>query len=309
MNDVVHSSLIEPYMIAALSEVPGQYLHAKEFDLRNKSSNAITLPTETSWWGSPNDDGTGVDTEFGATEGTDLSNTQVSTGVVTLTCAEYGVALEVTDTLQEDAVEGIDLLNMLDSRMAHVLSLALEKDFLDLFLSLSNTVGSTGVDLTLANMLAAQVGIRVRGANADALVYTLDNDAAGHVESAFTATSTSAASYAQAADRILSYQPAGGHGLTNRMIAGFRGFPVFTTGLSSTLNTAADVISACYVPSSAYNDAVGHVTFGMGWKRLPRFEADRTAIGRANILVMTCRAGFVEMQDGSGTGIVADKET
>ena len=61
-----------------------------------------------------------------------------------------------------------------------------------------------------------------------------------------------------------------------------------------------------FTPSTAFNDQSGHVTFGMAWKRLPRFEMERNAKLRTTDLVMTCRWGVAEMSDGSGTKIVTD---
>lgn len=307
LNDLTHTSLVEPVLLYALSEQPGLWRFCREFSLIGKATNAVTIPVETSWWGSPDDNGAGVDTEFGATEATALSNTAAATSAATLTCAEYGAAIELTDNVDEDSVDGLDLLGHFNMRMLHVLSLAMDYDFLALFTSLSNSVGATTADLTIAQLLAAQTGIRTRGANApDGVTYILDTAQAGDVETAFIANSTSMAVYAMAQDRILAWSPAANHGLSNRMVATFRGAEVHVSGLCSTANTAEDVVGACFVHSSAANDAAGHTTFGMGWKRLPRFETERNAKGRSTDLVMTLRAGFAELQDGSGTRILSD---
>lgn len=307
LDDLTHASLIEPYLIRALTEQPGLYRFCKEFDMRAKATNALKIPSETSWWGSANDDGAGVDTEYDATQATALANTAVSTGTVTLTCAEYGVALEVTDNVGEDSADGLDLMMRFEQRMLHVLSLAMEDDFLALFAALSNVTGSSGVDPTIAQLLALVTGLRTRGVNADSTVIVLDNQQAADVEGLFVSASTSAAVFALAADRVLSWQPTADNGLSpNRMMSTFRGNPVFTTGMTDTANAAADVVGAALTPSTAYNDAAGHTTFGMGWKRMPTFETQRQAKMRATDLVMTTRAGFVEMLDGSGGALITD---
>lgn len=230
----------------------------------------------------------------------------MSSGNVTLTCAEYGVALQVTDNVGEDSADGLDLMMRFEQRMLHVLSLALEDDFLALFASLSNTVGTTTVDPTVAQILASLQGLRTRGVIADSSVMVLDNVQAVDVEGLFVAGSTSAAVFALAADRILNWQPTADNGLINRQMSTFRGTPVFTSGLTDTANAGADVVGASFTPSTAYNDASGHTTFGMGWKRMPTFETQRQAKSRATDLVMTLRAGFVELLDGSGTAIITD---
>lgn len=307
LDDLTNASLVEPYLIHALSEQPGLYRFCKEFSLIGKPTNALKIPSETSWWGSANDDGAGVDTEFDATQATALSNTAISTGSVTLTCAEYGVALQVTDNVGEDSADGLDVMMRFEQRMLHVISLAMEDDFLALLASLSNTVGTSGADLTIAQLLASLRGLRTRGVNADSTVIILDNQQVADVEDAFIATNAAAAIFALAADRVLNWQPSADNGLgANRMISTFRGNPTFSTGLTDTANAAADVVGASITPSSAYNDSTGHTTFGMGWKRLPSFASQYQAKARGTDLVMTCRAGFVELLDGSGTAIITD---
>ena len=309
MNDVTNSALVEPVIIMALSEQAGITIRScREFNAIGKPTNALTIPTQTSYWGSANDDGAGVDTEFNGTEATALSNTAVSTGAVTCTASEFGVAHQLTDNVGEDsAIDALELMNLFTSQMLTVLQLALDDDFCALFASLSNSVGTSGVDLTVANMLTAQQGIRTRGAVADSVIYVLDNQQASDLDTAISATSASAAVFALSADRLIGYAPTFDHGMgPSRQIASFRGFPVISTGLTDTANAGADVVGACYCPSTAYNDASGATTFGMVWKRLPRFETQRQAKSRGTDLVMTMRAGVAELQDASGTGIVTD---
>lgn len=309
LDDITHASLIGPFLIRALSEKPGTYVHGKEFDLtRAHASPAIKIPAETAWWGSANDDGAGVDTEWDATQGTDLSNTAISTGAgVTVTPGEYGVLIELADNVGEDSVSAIDIFNWIQERMLHVISLAITDDFIALYANLSNTVGTSGSDLTPAQLIAAQQGLRTRGVDADALVYVLDNQQVSDVESALSAASTSVATFALSADRLINYAPTADNGMgSTRQVMTFRGIPVYATGLTDTANTAADVVGACYAPSTAHNDTSGATTFASVWKRMPRIELDRNAEGRATKMVMTARWGGGEMQDGAGTAIITD---
>jgi hypothetical protein len=309
MNDTVNPTLVEPVIIMALSEQPGMAVRmCREFNWLDRKATAIVIPTQTSYWGSPNDDGAGVDLEFDGVQGTALGNTQVATGGVTATPVEYGVAHALTDNLAEDsAIDGAELMNLFTSQMLTVLQLALDDDFLALLVSLSNSVGSTGVDLTIAQAIAAQQGLRTRGAVADLVAFILDNEQALNLETAFQATNAAAAIFAMSADRLIGYSPTGDHGMgTNRQVMSLRGFPAFATGLTDTANAAADVVGAALCPSTAVNDASGATTFGMGWKRLPRFEMQRQAKGRSTDLVMTMRAATFELQDGSGTAIITD---
>jgi hypothetical protein len=306
LNDLTHTSLIDPAIRLALSEQPGLAVRScKEYNLIGKPTLAAAIPTETSWWGAPNDIGVGVDTEFNATEATALGNTAMATGTLSITPAEYGVAAALTDNVGEDSV--VDFFNHTMGRMLHVLGLAMDDDFLALFASLSNTVGSTGVDLTVLQMVAAQQGVRVRGAVADSTCYIVDNEQALNLETALIAGNAAAAVYALSADRLINYAPSGDNGMSAlRNVMSFRGVPVYTSGLTDTANAAADVVGAFFCPTSAQNDASGATTYGCAWKRLPRFETQRQAKLRATDLVMTCRWGVSEIQDGSGTAIITD---
>jgi hypothetical protein len=306
-DDLTHASLIQPVIIRALTERPGLFRFCREFNIIDQPTNAAKIPTETSYWGSANDDGAGVDTEFNATEATSLANTAFSTGAVTCTAAEYGVAHALTDNVVEDSVRGIDVMDIIKGRMLFVHMLAWEDDYLAMYASLSQTVGSSGVDLTIAQMIAAQQGLRIRGVESDALVFVLDNQQSLDIEAALMATNAAAAIFALSSDRLIGYSPSADHGMSaSRQIMQFRGLPTFSTGLTDTANAAADVVGACLAPSTAFNDSTGATTHAMCWKRLPTFETQRQAKLRANDLVMTARLGFAELQDGSGTAIITD---
>lgn len=309
VDDLIHTSLIAPFIVKALSEQALTYRYARQIDMRGLAAPAQKIPTETAWWGSPNDRGALVDTELNASEGVSVGNTQVSTGSVTLTPSEFAVQITVTDTAQEDSVSAIDLMSRIQTQMLHAMTLAWESDYVSQASSLSNSVGTTNTAITTAVMVAAQTGLRTRGVNADALAYVMDNFVGNSVEGLFIATNAAAAVYALSADRILAWQPEANNGMTNRMIAGFRGYPVMATGLCTTANGGTDANSMIVAPSTAYNDNQGATTHCMGIKRLPRFRADNmsaTAIGsRTTVMVMDSRIGFAELQDGAGTYILA----
>lgn len=308
LDDLTHTSLVQPVVIAALTEMPGFWKLSREFaPIADQATSTAKIPKETSWWGTPDDDGAGVDLELNATEATDLGNTSAATGSITITAAEYGVAMEITDNVVEDSVRGVDVFGWLESRHLHAINLAMEDDFIALFASLSNSVGSSGNDLTVAQMIAAQQGVRVRGATTDTSVYIIDNEQQLNLDTALIATGTSMAVYALAADRLIGYAPTGDNGMgAMRHTMNFRNFPVHTSGLTDLANASADVVGAFFCATSAANDASGATTFGHVWKRLPRLETDRIVVGRSTLLVTTAKWGCAELQDGSGTAIITD---
>lgn len=310
-NDIGNASLTYPVIIRALTERPGLWRLCREFNLTGDwASPVLSVPVEVSYWGSPGDAGAGVDTEFDGTQATDLANTAATTSAVTCTPGEYGVAHEITDNVREDSLSAIDFFGLIEERMLHVIDLAMTDDFLALLASLSNTVGSSGVDLSIANMIAAFQGHRNRVNDCDATCYVLDKQQATDMESALTSTNAAAAIFALSADRLINYAPSADGGMGTmpglREIGVFRGKPVYTTGLTDTANAGADVVGAFICPTSANNDTTGATTFGMAWKRLPTVETIRIPLGRSLQVVMSARAGFVELQDGSGTAIITD---
>lgn len=305
-NDIVNASIVEPVFIAALAEQSGLWALCREFNLIGRGASALGIPKGVSFCGTPDDAGAGVDGEYDATEGSDISNTASTTSTVSLTTGEYAIGMEVTDTLKEDTVSGIDLFGLLSGGMMHALGLAMEVDFLALLASLSSVVGSSGTNISIANMVTAQTGPRRRGARGDAQVYILDSQQADDLDSELISTNAAAAIYALAADRALGYAPTNDNGMMTMETMRFRNRPVFVTGLTPTANGGADVVGATIYPSTPANDRAGVTTFGMAWARLPRLETDRIPLGRSDLLVASLRAGFVELQDLSGSALITD---
>jgi len=304
-NDVTQSAIVAPVLMSALAERGQLLMLPRELpSLVGKSSNAYTIPIMDAAWGTVGDRGSGVDTEFNATQATEISNTPLTTSAVTVTAAEYGIAHEITDNVQEDTIDGIDMLAAIEDQMAYVITRAMADDFVALFAGLSTSVGTTTADLTLAQALAAATTIRNSAAYApDGLVYVLDNQQVADIEAGLIAGNAAQAVFAMAADRLINYQPgqnlyAGGAAMS------LRGSAVITTDLTDTANTGDDVVGACFVPSSAANDQ--SATFGQVWKRLPAFETERHAKKRTTDLVMTVRWGVGELRDATGVKIVTD---
>lgn len=305
LADLTHGYLIQPTIILALSENPGFIRFCREFNIIEQKTNTAQIPSENAYWGTPNDRGAGVATAFNATQATALANTPYTSSHVTCTAVEYGVAHSLVDNVTEDSVDGIDLMNLFTGRMLHVLQLAMDDDYIALWASASNFVGTSGQPPTIAQMLSAQQGLRTRGVVADAMAYVLDNITSNYLESVLVGTSTNIASYAMAADRLINYAPTPDNGMNaTRHVMNFRGIPTYTSGLTDTANAGVDAVSACLCPSTAANDASGASSHAMVWKRMPRFETQRQAKLRATDLVMTARAGFSKLQDGATTAII-----
>lgn len=308
MNDAMGNALVQPIIIQALSERPGLAVRTcREFDITNARTGSMSIPRVASYWGAPADRGAGVDAEFDGTEATAPANTAFSTDGIPFTPAEYVVVHALSDRVIENgALDAAQLYSIMQGAMLGALMLALDDDFVALASGLSNSVGATGVDLTLAVAISAVHNIITRGANCEAIEYVLDPEQVSNVHTAVLATNAAAAVYQPAADRLIGFERPDMATRGQGRVAMLNGAVVTQSGLADTANVGADVVGMAFVPSSAVNDANGATTFGLCWKRLPRFEQDRQAKGRYTDLVLSMVASSAELQDGSGTQVLSD---
>jgi hypothetical protein len=268
-------------------------------------SPTISVPRLDSNQGTPNDDGVAVDLEYNATEATDLSNVALSTSESNFSVSEYGIMRTVTDTSLEDSVNGAQLISTILKDAASILMTAANDDGCALFAGLSNSTGSTGVDLSIANVDDALYTLAERGI-IGSLVGVLDNQQMRDFFAALQATGTSMAVYAGAADRLMAANVDGAQG---RNEAGetlrYKGVTFHRSGLTDTANAGADVVGAIFLDGrdEANFDLV---TFGQASKRPFRAETQRDASLRATEVVCTMRWGCGELQDTSGQKLVTD---
>ena len=191
------------------------------------------------------------------------------------------------------------------SNAARIITTAVEDSGLALVAGLSNSVGSSGVDLTIAQAINAADGIRERGYRApNGVTYVLDDQQYNDLRDACIATGSSWAVFPGTADRMLDITKDGINGLGNGRVMTFRGFDVYATGLTDTANAGADVVGACFTHTGPGNDPMA--TFAIVDKRPFRVEPQRDASLRATELVFTRRVAVGEATDGSGTKIVTD---
>ena len=86
------------------------------------------------------------------TEGTDASNTAVNTTSLTVTVAEAGIMITVTDLLLSSSGPGLDAYAV---ELGKALANLIDTNILAEVADFTQSVGSTGVDMTEANFLSA----------------------------------------------------------------------------------------------------------------------------------------------------------
>lgn len=225
-------------------------------------------------------------------ETTTLGSELLETTDVQVTALEIGVRRDVTDASVEATVLGAQLFDFIVRDSGTLFGISLEDDIDALFPSFSTSVGATGVNLSIANMIEAQAQIRTNGHSGQLVTILHTQQASDYQAAQGAATSTTVNDFFQVS-----------HDLEGGYLGTFMGHPVWTTGLCDLVNTSADRCGATFVrgdtnPSQA---AIGGVM-----ARDIRIEEQRDANERLTEVVATAKWGIAEISDLSGTGIITD---
>jgi hypothetical protein len=302
LTELINSEFINDF----IGDYLGNFKNPTQFFLPiniNNGASTVSQPRWVSDVGTVPDDGAGVDTEFDATEATDLTANELETIDATFTVSEYGLLREPSDTALEDATI-ITIQDIVANAMG-ILMDAMNDDACALFASLSNSVGSTGVDCRVVDVNDAIYSLARRGAKGE-LVGIFDNVALEDFQTALEAASTNMAVYAGAVDRLHGVSSGAEQGRTvDGYTLTYKGVPLYRQGLTDTANTGADVVSAIFVRGDLPAQR-GMATYGQASRRPFRLETQRDASARCTELVFSARWGCGEIFDGSGVKLVTD---
>lgn len=310
VDDITQTVAIEPVFAGYAADFTGISAMCHEYDLRGRGSATIQVPSLASSMGTIDDAGSGVDTEFDATEGTDLTTTTTqSTNSVTCASSEYAVYMAVTDDIGEDSVPQAfgNLMDEIFMHAAEILLTAFESDVWALLSSLNGgtAVGSPGSDLTLANLNSGIVTLRNNGIRApDGLVGFLAPIQGTDFEDAILATGSNTAVYDTTADRFMGVSRDGTNGLASGFIGSYRSTPLFISGLAARANTNEDRVGALFVPWTARNARFSALMKTIS--RPFRLETDRDITLRGEEIVASMRMGAAERQDAAGVPVITD---
>src|SRR5512139_857448 len=197
LTELINSEFINDF----IGDYLGNYKNPSQFFLPINISNGASTVSQPRWVsdvGTVPEDGAAVDTEFDATEATDLTANELETIDATFSVVEYGLLREPSDTALEDATI-ITIQDIVENAVG-ILMDAMNDDACALFANLSNSSGSTGVDLSVANVNDALYQLARRGAKGE-LVGIFDNIQVEDFSNALEAASTSMAVYSGTADR------------------------------------------------------------------------------------------------------------
>jgi len=281
LTELVNSEFISDAILEYAADYAVSAGFCRLIDLRGKATSVASFPR---WV---------LDAGADLSQATDVStNTALETTDVQVTAAEVGLRREVTDDAIEDSILGQALFPFLVQDAGRLLGIMLEDDICALFAGFSTSVGTSGANLSLANMVEAQAQIRINKMRGQ-LVYVLDDQQASDYQAAqAAATSTTV-------DSFFTVSPEA----NSAFLGSFMNAEVWQTGLCDTANTGANVVGACFIrgdrsPMSA--------AIGMSLSRDVRTELERNASARSTEFVATAKWGVAEIADESGTGIITD---
>lgn len=306
LTELVHAEWINPFILSYAEN----YKNPAQFLLRMDPVNGSTTVSAPRWvsdQGTVNDAGAAVDTEYDATEASDLSNTALETLDETFSISEYGLLRTVTDHVVESAQSAQAVLQFIVPDAASILMAAGNQTACALFASFTNQSGDVSADpLTIAFVDDAIYDLAERGVTGE-LVGILHHDQVRDFMNALQASSTSMAVYAGAADRQMAASTSPDQG---RNVEGFslryKGVDFYRNGLVSTANTAANVVGAIFargdIPAQANMAAIGQ-----GYLREFRVATQRDESLRATEFVATMRWGCGIINNAHGQELISDK--
>ncbi len=140
-NDTVYSAIIADMVLDALMAHVVTPPLLRKFDLSNQPSKSVDVPKADSF------------TAAALTEGTEVANTALTTSKVTGTAAEIGIMATITDVLEVSDIAAAHGARL--KQLGRSIADKVDVDICALLDNFTSTVGTTTVDLTLANILSA----------------------------------------------------------------------------------------------------------------------------------------------------------
>lgn len=278
-NDVSYAAIITDMVLDALmaAVVTPQLLQYHE--LAGKASTAVKIPKADKF------------TAAGVAEGTELTNTALTSASVTITASEVGIQATVTDVLEVSDIPAAHGARL--RQLGRAMADKLDVDICALFSGFSGSVGATTVDLSIANILDAIFALE----NADAaslgqIVGVLHPRQAADIRNAVDADSGQAYSgVAGARGSVLG--PAPGPGF----FGAWFGIPFWMSTNVPTANLGADRLGGIFIADYA---------LGLANKWSARVEAMRWPPIRGIVLTASAMYGVGEIEDLAGVGVLSD---
>lgn len=291
IGDTSYAEYIVPIMHAAAKDFAVAAQFCYEVDATGQATGVVSFPRAVSDSGTPSDyDGPG--------ETTDATALQFDTTQQSVTPTEFVCFRDITMKALEDGFMQGGLQDYLAMSAMEDLAICFDSDVCAVFASASTSVGSSGINLALSDMILAMSQTRKNLARAPSgTVYVLDDQAAEDYTVALGSSSSTTINgwFSRTPD----------NGLNNGLIGTFLNQEVWSTGLTPTANAGADVVSIHMVRGDTPQGAM-QCPIGTAIKRRPLLQVDTDVKGRATLLVVSMRAGAGEIFDAGYTKLVTD---
>lgn len=261
-----------------------------------------------------------------ATEGTDIAATQtmtMGTAVQASPTEAAAVVAEITNQAIRRRVPGlganavqaliqqgqpgpiVDAVQDQATRLAMMCLETAEKSLVDLTAGFSNTVGSTGVDLTVADLIEATYQLQALETPHDDACFVLSPNQIYEVRLELASTSSASSSlWTQQADASFFNKNEAGNGFQGS----FMGYPVYaySQSLAPSVNAGADVAGALMLRGVGSFDTgqVGALAFVEGAPLY--FSTDFNLEGRSIKLGCIYEFASVELSDNFGISVISD---
>ena len=222
------------------------------------------------------------------TDGTDMSNTAFNTTSKTITAAEVGVMVELTDLAKESANE--DVAAAIGRQMGDAMAVKVDTDLATLFQGFSNSVGSGDEEITTETLLKAAATLKNNKAPGPYVAVISPNQALQLKKVLTNAGATMSHNLSDI----------GNIALRDGFVGRLAGIDIF----ESTVVTDATPDSAgAGIGAVMSQDALGYMV-----KRNMRIETQRDASARADEIVGTMAYGTAELFDTYGVKLIADDQ-
>ena len=267
LNDLIPSIIAEAMFVASERSVMRNLV--KNFSLPMGNGKTVTVPRYP------------IQTAAAVAEGTDLTNTAISTDSAVLTVSEAGIMTTVTDLAVNSAASNVvaDIGRLFGEAIAR----KMDQDLTGLFAGFSNVLGSNATAISAAYVFQAVAKLRAAGVPSDALFCVLNPEVAYDLKKDLTGT---------------FQNPASGIIQNEAMASGYvgmlAGVPIFET--SNVISTSGDSVGGLF-----HRDALG-----LALMKDISIETQRDASLRATELVATAVYGVCELYDGYGIAMSFD---
>lgn len=272
-NDVQYAAIITDEVKDALMATVVTPALLDFYDLAGEASVAVKIPKADKF------------TAAAVAEGTELTNTALTSASVTLTSSEIGIQATITDVLDLSDIPAAHGARL--KQLGRALGDKLDVDICALFSGFSTGVGTTTVNIALSTLLDAIYNLEVAdAAGLGSLVGVLHPRQTADIRTELEADAASIyVGQAQPQKAMAGY------------FGSWFGIDIFQSTNVPTANSAADRAGGVFVRDYA---------LGMAQKWAAKVETMRWAPIRGWVLVATAMYGVGEVEDSAGVNVTTD---